>query len=170
MTIGALLENIVARRVCDTSFLHRVSVKDVFRTKDKNIINERSGKLEKQIRFPNEYDCIKVPDHPRSDATPFERDFSLSKICEELKQNGINEFCDEVVTNGITGKKIKCMIFTGVCYYQRLKHMVIDKFHSRARGGRTRLTRQPPEGRKSGGGLRCGWFRSTDFDLKTKIL
>jgi len=79
------------------------------------------------------------------DATPFQKDFSLRTICDELKSMGINEFCDEQMINGLTGEPMKCLIFTGVCYYQRLKHMVIDKVHARSRGGRTRLTRQPRE-------------------------
>ena len=57
----------------------------------------------------------------------------------------INEFCDEEMINGQTGEPMKCLIFTGICYYQRLKHMVIDKVHARSRGGRQRLTRQPRE-------------------------
>ncbi len=80
----------------------------------------------------------------------------IRKIIEELKNIGINEFCDEKMTNGITGEPIKCLIFVGVCYYQRLKHMVIDKVHARSRGGRTRMTRQPREGRMQGGGFRVG--------------
>ena len=44
----------------------------------------------------------------------------------------------------------------GPIYYHRLKHMVQDKFHSRARGSCVNLTRQPGEGRSRDGGLKCG--------------
>ena len=75
---------------------------------------------------------------------------------QALKDMGYNEWGYEHLYCGITGKKMQCAIFIGPTYYQRLKHLVADKIHSRARGPKQLLTRQPPEGRSRDGGLRIG--------------
>ena len=42
----------------------------------------------------------------------------------------------EALTSGITGNTLQSYIFFGPIYYQKLKHMVLDKMHARARGPR----------------------------------
>ena len=44
----------------------------------------------------------------------------------------------------------------GVVYYQRLRHMVNDKWQVRTTGKVDAVTRQPVKGRKRGGGIRFG--------------
>ena len=63
----------------------------------------------------------------------------------------------ETVYNGQTGEKMEALVYTGSCYYQRLKHMVQDKIHCRSsKGPIATLTHQPTEGRMREGGLRIG--------------
>ena len=90
-----------------------------------------------------------------SDATPF-NNYDIKEITDILKANGMDEYGFEELTCGITGKKIRSKIFMGPTFYMRLKHLVQDKIHARARGPRQILTRQPPEGRSRDGGLRFG--------------
>lgn len=90
-----------------------------------------------------------------ADGSPFE-EINIEAIEAELEKRGYIGTGVEYLYNGMTGKKIKCAIFIGPTYYQRLKHMVEDKKHSRSIGPRTILTRQPPEGRSRDGGLRFG--------------
>jgi DNA-directed RNA polymerase II subunit RPB2 len=56
----------------------------------------------------------------------------------------------------MTGEQLETSIFIGPAFYQRLKHMVNDKQHSRGSGPMVNLTRQPHEGRARDGGLRFG--------------
>ena len=56
----------------------------------------------------------------------------------------------------MTGEQIECPVFYGPVFYQRLKHMVSDKQHSRSIGPKVVLTREPAEGRARDGGLRFG--------------
>jgi hypothetical protein len=45
--------------------------------------------------------------------------------------------------SGITGQEFAADIYIGVVYYQRLRHMVNDKFQVRTTGPVDPLTRQP---------------------------
>jgi len=89
------------------------------------------------------------------DATPF-TDTTVESISNLLHNCGYQCRGNEVMYNGHTGRKLEAQIFLGPTYYQRLKHMVDDKIHSRARGPVQILTRQPVEGRSRDGGLRFG--------------
>ncbi|XP_049266946.1 LOW QUALITY PROTEIN: DNA-directed RNA polymerase III subunit RPC2-like [Rhipicephalus sanguineus] len=80
----------------------------------------------------------------------------VKDVGEELIQRGFNYLGKDCLTSGITGEPLSAYIYMGPIYYQKLKHMVMDKVHARARGPRAVLTRQPTEGRSREGGLRLG--------------
>ncbi|KAJ3016627.1 DNA-directed RNA polymerase III core subunit ret1 [Thoreauomyces humboldtii] len=80
----------------------------------------------------------------------------VSDMSEILINNGFSYSGKDFVTSGITGEPLQAYIFFGPVYYQKLKHMVMDKMHARAKGPRATLTRQPTEGRSRDGGLRVG--------------
>jgi len=89
------------------------------------------------------------------DGTSFGK-FDIKDICKELQKVGYESNGNELLYNGLTGEQIETSIFVGPVFYQRLKHMVSDKHHSRSIGPMVNLTRQPAEGRSKDGGLRFG--------------
>jgi hypothetical protein len=90
------------------------------------------------------------------DATPF-TDLKVDDISNILSDYNIEKYGNEMLYNPRTGEQINTPIFMGPTYYQRLKHMVQDKSHSRSSNGPiVMLTRQPAEGRAREGGLRLG--------------
>ena len=89
------------------------------------------------------------------DGTSF-GEFDVKDICKELLKLGYEANGNELLHNGLTGEQVECSVFMGPVFYQRLKHMVNDKAHSRSNGPMVNLTRQPAEGRSRDGGLRFG--------------
>ncbi|KAH9310677.1 hypothetical protein KI387_025712, partial [Taxus chinensis] len=73
-----------------------------------------------------------------------------------LASYGFNFHGTEVLYSGLLGTELTCEIFIGPVYYQRLRHMVSDKFQVRSMGPVNPITRQPVKGRKVGGGIRFG--------------
>ncbi|KAL5184474.1 DNA-directed RNA polymerase I subunit 2 [Glycine soja] len=103
------------------------------------------------------------------DATPFrssvkkdsgESDSMAGSIVDDLglllREKGFNYHGLEVLYSGVYGTELTCEIFIGPVYYQRLRHMVSDKFQVRSTGTIDQVTRQPIKGRKRGGGIRFG--------------
>lgn len=84
-------------------------------------------------------------------------------IRKELLSLGFRDNGLETMYNGETGEAFQVGIFVGDMYYLRLKHMVANKIHSRARGPIQLLTRQPTEGRAKEGGLRLGEMEKDTF-------
>jgi DNA-directed RNA polymerase subunit B' len=96
------------------------------------------------------------------DATIFDSE-KEEDIRTELQKLGFREDGTETMYNPVTGEKYDAQIFIGNMYYLRLKHMVSNKQHSRARGPIQLLTRQPTEGRAKEGGLRLGEMEKDTF-------
>ena len=99
-------------------------------------------------------------------------------IASILQKSGYDKHGNEVMYNPRTGEQVNTNIFIGPTYYQRLKHMVQDKIHSRsANGPIILLTRQPAEGRAREGGLRlgemeveCNWGHGSLQFLKERLM
>jgi DNA-directed RNA polymerase II subunit RPB2 len=89
------------------------------------------------------------------DGTPYSH-LKVEDLKKHMVELGMHPYGNEILYNGQTGEMMQAEIFMGPTFYQRLKHMVIDKKHSRARGPIVSLTRQPCEGRSRDGGLRVG--------------
>jgi len=102
------------------------------------------------------------------DGTSF-GDFDVKDICKELLKCGFEAHGNELLYNGLTGEQHECSVFMGPVFYQRLKHMVNDKVHSRSIGPMVNLTRQPAEGRSRDGGLRFGEMERDCVSIATHI-
>lgn len=114
------------------------------------------------------------------DATPWkfsESDTPADYFGEQLRKAGYNYHGNEPMYSGATGEELRCDIYIGVVYYQRLRHMVNDKFQVRSTGPVNSLTMQPVKGRKRGGGIRVGEMErdalighGTAFMLQDRLL
>ncbi|XP_050544143.1 DNA-directed RNA polymerase I subunit RPA2 isoform X2 [Daktulosphaira vitifoliae] len=93
------------------------------------------------------------------DATPFkysEDDTAIDYFGQLLQAGGYDYFGTEQMYSGVDGREMKAAIFFGVVHYQRLRHMVSDKWQVRSTGPVDAVTKQPVKGRKRGGGGRVG--------------
>ncbi|XP_065839884.1 DNA-directed RNA polymerase I subunit RPA2-like isoform X2 [Oscarella lobularis] len=114
------------------------------------------------------------------DATPFtfsEGNPAIEHFGKCLVAAGYNFYGNERLYSGITGREFEADIFIGNIYYQRLRHMVSDKFQVRTTGPVDQLTHQPVQGRRRGGGVRFGEMErdallahGTGFLLQDRLL
>ena len=75
---------------------------------------------------------------------------------EQLRLAGLNYHGAEPMYSGVDGRELAADIFVGAVFYQRLRHMVADKFQVRTTGPVAPRTGQPVKGRARGGGIRVG--------------
>uniref|UniRef100_A0A1Y1KKJ0 DNA-directed RNA polymerase subunit beta n=1 Tax=Photinus pyralis TaxID=7054 RepID=A0A1Y1KKJ0_PHOPY len=114
------------------------------------------------------------------DASPFKFDednTAIDYFGRLLEAGGYNYFGTETMYSGIDGREMTVQIFFGIVHYQRLRHMVSDKWQVRSTGATDILTRQPVGGRKRGGGVRFGEMErdslishGTSFLLQDRLL
>lgn len=93
---------------------------------------------------------------PGQGSSQSERINPVEEFGAQLEAAGFAKYGQEKMISGVTGEEMPCDIYIGVVYYQRLRHMVSDKFQVRSTGKVNQLTRQPIKGRKMGGGIRFG--------------
>jgi DNA-directed RNA polymerase I subunit RPA2 len=93
----------------------------------------------------------------------YQDDDAVKHFGEQLTKYGYNYYGNEVMYSGIYGTQLKADIYIGVVYYQRLRHMVSDKYQARATGPVDVLTQQPVKGRKKQGGIRVGEMERDAF-------
>jgi len=72
-----------------------------------------------------------------------EEDTAIDYFGKQLLAAGYNYYGNEPMYSGITGQEFAADIYLGVVYYQRLRHMVLDKFQVRTTGPVDPVTRQP---------------------------
>ena len=57
-----------------------------------------------------------------------EKDTAIDHFGQLLTKAGYNYYGNETFYSGVDGRQMECQIFFGVVYYQRLRHMIADKF------------------------------------------
>ena len=62
------------------------------------------------------------------DGTPYSH-LKVEELRAQMVELGMHPYGNEILYNGQTGEMIQAEIFMGPTFYQRLKHMVIDKKH-----------------------------------------
>eukprot|EP01087_Luapelamoeba_hula_P020938 TRINITY_DN7228_c0_g1_i2.p1 TRINITY_DN7228_c0_g1~~TRINITY_DN7228_c0_g1_i2.p1 ORF type:complete len:1100 (+),score=114.71 TRINITY_DN7228_c0_g1_i2:76-3375(+) len=95
------------------------------------------------------------------DATSFkfnEKHRAVDYFGEQLLKAGYNYYGNEPMYSGVLGTELRADIFFGVVHYQRLRHMVGDKYQVRSTGPVDRLTQQPIKVRVSVCGMWCVVF------------
>lgn len=115
---------------------------------------EHRGDIVPQFRVKGARDLDREIARMR-DATAF-RKTDEREVMELLREKGFNYTGKSTVISGTTGQMFEAQIFTGICYYTHLRHLVDSKQQSRDVGSKSLLTRAPVRGKARGGAVRAG--------------
>ncbi len=89
-------------------------------------------------------------------ATPVFDGAKEKDITELLSQSGVSNTGQEILYDGITGKKFERPVTVGYMYMLKLHHLVDEKIHARSIGPYSLVTQQPLGGKAQFGGQRFG--------------
>jgi DNA-directed RNA polymerase beta subunit/intein/homing endonuclease len=111
MTIAMLVEALTGKKATSDSILNTVTIRDYINTPSSISFGSPMGTKTSLV-----------------DATPFMRK-DISGVRASLRELGLQDCGDELMYDGTTGLPHRSLTFMCPIYYQRLKHMVIDKVH-----------------------------------------
>ena len=89
-------------------------------------------------------------------ATPVFDGAKEKDITNLLSQSGVSRTGQEILYDGITGKKFERPVTVGYMYMLKLHHLVDEKIHARSIGPYSLVTQQPLGGKAQFGGQRFG--------------
>ncbi len=89
-------------------------------------------------------------------ATPVFDGAKEKDITSLLTQSGVSSTGQEILYDGITGKKFERPVTVGYMYMLKLHHLVDEKIHARSIGPYSLVTQQPLGGKAQFGGQRFG--------------
>lgn len=83
-------------------------------------------------------------------------DIPASRVQQLLQEAGFSSDGKMDLWDGQTGEKYDRPVVVGTLYFNKLHHLVDDKFHARSTGPYSLVTQQPLGGRSNSGGQRFG--------------
>lgn len=157
MTIGMLLESMAAKSGAMMGVAQDATSFLSYPPSDENLKRGMKQKLSKKKAESKEANPKESKSQTLADDIELPAGQTASEYFgSQLKEQGFNYYGNEPLYSGITGELLRADIYFGIVYYQRLRHMVGDKFQVRTTGPVHDLTRQPIKGRQRAGGIRFG--------------
>uniref|UniRef100_A0A0G4FAA5 DNA-directed RNA polymerase subunit beta n=1 Tax=Chromera velia CCMP2878 TaxID=1169474 RepID=A0A0G4FAA5_9ALVE len=160
MTMGMLIEIMAGKAAAlhGVPFIDGSSFRKYQKLKTGNEWIDSDRVKDRRLRCSDERKdgsyLLSEPPRPKEDEG--EEETTGDYFGKALLAAGYQYYGKECLYSGVTGEPMDADIFMGVVYYQRLRHMVNDKWQVRSTGPVDSTTRQPVKGRKRGGGIRVG--------------